>query len=214
MRIQPFVLGPYGTSCYTVYGYNGNECVFIDAPFPFSKALSFARSEGLSPKAVYLTHGHFDHIFGLGEIRKAFPEIPVYAGKEDLIFFENGYEKTLELLSSFDPLFLSRYAEPVIKEMPENVKAYGREASPFTVIPTPGHTPGSVSLYSETESILFSGDTLFAGSVGRTDLSGDSAALLQSLKKLKALPENTAVFPGHGMITKIGTEKTSNPYMR
>lgn len=214
MRIQPFVLGPYGTACYIVYEYNGNECVIIDAPFPFSKAIAFVASNGLEPKAVYLTHGHFDHIFGLGEIREAYPSIPVYVGKDDLYLFENGYQNTLKLLSVFDPMFLSRYAYPALNAMPNDITAYGKEAEPFTVLNTPGHTKGSISLYSEREHVIFTGDTLFHQSVGRTDLDGDAADLMQSLSILKALPDNTDVFPGHGVITKIGTEKLSNPYMR
>ena len=214
MRIQPFAEGPYGTSCYAVYEYSGNECVIIDAPFPFRGPASFIEENGLAPAAIYLTHGHFDHIFGLVKARKLWPGIPIYIGKEDMGFIENGYSGTISLLQSADPLFLSRYAAPLIDEMPDDISAYGEAAGPFTVIPTPGHTPGSVSLWSRDEKVIFTGDTLFAGSVGRTDLGGSLQDLLGSIRKLKELPPDTLVLPGHGPMTDIGTELSSNPYMR
>lgn len=214
MRIQPFAEGPYGTSCYAVYEYNGNECVIIDAPFPFRGPASFIKENGLAPAAVYLTHGHFDHIFGLAEARRLWPGIPIFIGQEDMRFIENGYRGTISLLKAADPLFLSRYAAPLIDEMPDDLSGYGESADPFTVIPTPGHTPGSVSLWSREEKVIFTGDTLFAGSVGRTDLGGSMHDLLESVRKLKELPPDTLVLPGHGPMTDIGTELSSNPYMR
>ena len=212
MRIQPFQIGPYGTMCYAVY--EGNRCVLIDAPFPLSKALSFIKDSGLNLEAIYLTHGHFDHIFGLAEARKAYKALPIYIGEEDLSFITGGYERTIELLKAFDPLFLNRYASPLIGEMPDDFITYGSTVPWFSVIKTPGHTSGSVSLYSEKEGIVFTGDTLFYQSVGRTDLDGNQKELLESLKKLSKLDPETLVFPGHGGATKIGTETKFNPYFR
>ncbi len=214
MRIQQFTAGPYGTDCYCVYEYNGNGCLLIDAPYPMDRMLSFISGHGLTPEAVLLTHGHFDHIFGLSAVRSAYPELPVLIGEEDLSFIQDGYRETVNLLSSFDPLFLSRYASAAIDGMPDDLTPYGETAGPFTVIRTPGHTAGSVSLYSKEDKAVFTGDTLFKGSVGRTDIGGDAQSLLESVRKLRALPDDTLVFPGHGMMTDIGTEKASNPYMR
>ena len=214
MRIQPFTLGPYGTGTYIVYEYSGKECVMIDAPFPIDRALDFIRNNSLDLKAVLLTHAHFDHIFGLAEIRKEYPELPVYLENHDMKYIQDGYSATISLLESFDRLFLSRYASGTIAGMPDDLTSYGETAGPLSVIRTPGHTEGSVSLYSESEGVLFSGDTLFQGSAGRTDLGGDSAKLLTSLKKLAALPDDTLVLPGHGGTTYIGNEKKYNPYMR
>ena len=214
MRIQPFVIGPYGTCSYIVYDYDGKRCIFIDAPLPFGKPISFAEENGLVPEAVYLTHGHFDHIFGLAEIRREWPELPILIGKEDMTYIESGYRATVELLSSFDQFFLSRYAAAVLPDMPDNLSVYGTSTSLFEVIPTPGHTEGSVSLYSRKEGIIFTGDTLFKSGVGRTDIGGDQSKLISSLHYLSSLPPETLVFPGHGMTTDIGTETTSNPYLR
>ncbi len=213
MRIQPFVIGPYGTCCYAVYGYRGRECVLIDAPFPLDKPLSFIKENGLDLSAVLLTHGHFDHIFGLAEARSEFPDVPIFIGAEDMAFTADGYSATIGLLEAFDPFFLSRYASSALDGMPSDFTAYGDEAFPFSVIRTPGHTPGSVSLYSESESAVFTGDTLFMGSIGRSDLGGDSSELLESVRILGKLPPETLVFPGHGMSTDIGRELRSNPYL-
>ena len=130
-------------------------------------------------------------------------------------FIENGYSGTISLLQSADPLFLSRYAAPLIDEMPDDISAYGESAGPFTVIPTPGHTQGSVSLWSSDEKIIFTGDTLFAGSVGRTDFTtGSYPALVQSVKKLYALRGDYTVCPGHGEDTTLGEERAFNPYVK
>ena len=214
MRIQPFTAGPYGTCCYAVYEYDGNKCILIDAPYPLEKPLSFIKDHGLSLEAVYLTHGHVDHIFGLAEARREYPDLPVFIAAEDYGYVKDGYNGTIELLSSFDPFFYSRYASGLIADMPDDYKIYGESAGPFRVIRTPGHTEGSVSLYSENESVIFTGDTLFRGSVGRTDIGGDNEKLIESLRILKGLPEETLVFPGHGPMTNIGIEIASNPYMK
>ena len=213
MKIQPFTAGPYGTCCYIVYSYNGTGCVIIDAPFPADKILSFIEANKLSPEAVCLTHAHYDHIFGLAEIRKHYAKLPIYLGKEDFPFIEDGYSGTIGLLQKADPFFLSRYALPLIDEMPQDFIPYSDSTGLFSIIKTPGHTMGSVSLYSESENAVFTGDTLFHGSVGRTDLGGDYTMLLSSLKRLSSLSADTLVLPGHGTMTDIGTEKAVNPYL-
>ena len=212
MTIQPFQIGPYGTDCYVVY--EGNRCVLIDAPFPLAKVLSFINDNDLYPEAIYLTHGHFDHIFGLAEARRIYKNLPIFIGKEDLPLIENGYVNTIELLKGFDPLFLSRYASPIIGDMPSDFSIYGENAGSFRVIKTPGHTDGSVSLYSEEHKVVFTGDTLFYMSAGRTDLGGNQEKLFSSLRKLASLDPETKVFPGHGAMTAIGTETALNPYMK
>lgn len=213
MRIQPFATGPYGTDCYVAYEYDGKRCIVVDAPFPIVKVLAFIREQDLDPEAIFLTHGHFDHIFGLAEARKEYPSIPIFIGEEDMDYIRDGYRKTIELLSSFDPFFLSRYVQPVLSDMPEDFNAFGDMTGRFEIIKTPGHTNGSVSIYSKKENIVFTGDTLFRSSIGRTDIGGNQGDLLKSIRKLSALPNETLVFPGHGPMTDIGTEKAFNPYL-
>ena len=212
MRIQPFSIGPYGTISSVVY--ENSRCVIIDAPFPSDGIVDFIRSNNLEPEAVYLTHAHYDHIFGLPEMLAEYPSLQVYLSSDDFIFTDDNYSYTMSLLKMADRYFLSEIAEKEIKRMPGKFIAYEDTAGSFSVLRTPGHTPGSVSLYSEKEKILFSGDTLFRGSIGRTDLGGSDEDTISSLRLLSRLPEDTVVIPGHGTATTIGEEKRNNPFMR
>ena len=148
---------------------------------------------------ILLTHGHFDHVMGLEEVLSIFPDAEVYIAEEDENLVQEGNK---EILSSFGiPLSLYSIPSPFVYH------DYSSSIGPFKVIKTPGHTKGGVCLYMEEENILFSGDTLFEDGEGRTDLGGDWRELVQSLKNLALLPENTTVFPGHGGKTDIKREK-------
>jgi len=160
---------------------------------------------GIIPEAVVLTHGHFDHILAVEEIRRAFKEITVYAA-----------EKEAKLLG--DPrLNLTASYGTGVTLSPDHLVKDGDilELAGFKwqVIETPGHTEGSVCLWIKEEEVLISGDTLFAESLGRTDFpTGSSADIIRSIKeRLFVLPDDTMVYPGHGEPTTIGHEKTHNP---
>jgi hydroxyacylglutathione hydrolase len=204
LKIIRRVIGMIGTNCYLVFDEDTKECVIIDpadnAPF----ILNWCRELSVTPAAVLLTHGHGDHISGVPGFLRAF-RVPVYAGKEE------------EALLSDPSLNLSaNLGEPVsIKEAcwledNQEISMLGRL---WQVISTPGHTPGSVCYYLEKEKVLFSGDTLFCESYGRTDFpSGSSRALTRSIReKLFILPEDVKVYPGHESETTIGHEKRYNP---
>ena len=190
MRIQPFTAGPYGTCCYIVYEYEGNNAVLIDAPYPLTKPLSFVKENGLRLEAVYLTHGHFDHISGADDIRKEYPDTPHCVHSLDYDFFQ-------------DPnLNVSAYLGSVLRcQSPEEKfndgDTFKLKDIEFKVIHTPGHTRGGVCFY--TEGHLFCGDTLFAHGIGRTDLAtGDYNELENSIKeKIFKLDDDTLLYPGH-----------------
>ena len=212
MKIQTIVAGDFGTDAYIVYDYDGNRCILVDAPFPYDKAIGFIASEGLHPEALLLTHGHFDHIFGIPALLAAFPETEICIDENDMHFLENGAEESLSMASAMSPMMADRIAS-CAPLMPDGLVAYKERYSMFDIIRTPGHTSGSVCIYSEKEKILFSGDTLFMYGVGRTDLGGNSTELSASLKKLMALPGDTVVLPGHGMSTSIERERKGNPFL-
>lgn len=150
-----------------------------------------------SLKEIWLTHAHFDHIGAIPELLKRFPEAKVYMHPGDKPLLGDGRNR-------FEPEY------PFVERL-ENV-ADCRELSAAKVIETPGHSPGGVCYYLENEKVLFSGDTLFFESYGRTDFpGGDFELLQQSFCKLVALPDDTKVIPGHGPVTTIGYEKTHNP---
>ena len=208
MRIQPFTLGRYGTDCYIAYG--DGRCTVIDAPYPMDAAIAFLKDSHLIPDDILLTHGHFDHIFGLAGMKAAFPEARIYLDEEDMPFIEDGFRRTRDMLRYLDPGFLDGID---LSSFPAGILPYSSYDGCFTIMKTPGHTMGSVSVYSKKERILFSGDTLFAQGIGRTDLGGNHSMLMDSIHNILKLDDDTIVLPGHGPGTTIKAEKESNPFL-
>jgi glyoxylase-like metal-dependent hydrolase (beta-lactamase superfamily II) len=148
---------------------------------------------------VLLTHAHFDHIGAVPELQRIYPSLPVYIHPSDVQVISHPMN---QMPPEYPPVAVF---SNILPECPLK----GCE-----VIETPGHTPGGVSYYFAEEKLLFAGDTLFAGSVGRTDLpGGDMATLMASLRKLTRLSDDTFVIPGHGAVTTIGEEKATNPFL-
>ncbi len=196
MKTTAITSGLFATNSYLVE--DGDDVYLIDAPDGSERMCRLLKEKG-KLTAVLLTHGHFDHIMGLENILSLFPRVPVYLEKNDLFLTEE------------NKAFLSAFGIPgSLYNIPEDIVYvdYPEETGPFRVIRTPGHTPGSVSLYAEDEGILFSGDTLFEGGEGRTDLGGNYPQLRESLSLLLSLPSDTAVYPGHGADTLIRNERT------
>jgi hydroxyacylglutathione hydrolase len=209
MVIDTLIIGDFETNCYCLRdSENANECVIIDTGLDETELIDFLEEKQINPVALILTHGHIDHIAGVNAIRKKFPEIKVYIHKLDA-----------ELLS--DPMgnlsfmtggsFTTRPADYIV----EDGNIIEQADIKLQVLHTPGHTPGGISLYSQEQGVVFSGDALFADSVGRTDFPGGSMSqLTHGIKeKLLTLPEATKVYPGHGPSTTIAREKNYNQYL-
>lgn len=206
LTVENLVLGQLGTNGYLVMNRETGEMLVIDPAAEADRIRRKAEEMGGKPAAVFLTHGHYDHIGAVREICAAY-QIPCRA-----------MEAERELLASTD-LNLSRmFGHPMTLEPDENLRD-GQELTmagrKMLVLGTPGHTAGSASFYFPEEGILFSGDTLFCGSVGRSDFpTGSASTLVRSIReKLLVLPEETRVFPGHESETTIGYEKRYNPFL-
>ena len=203
MTIHTLPLGDYQTNCYVVYGEGSKSCAVIDPGYYPEKILSFLQGKGLSLDAILLTHGHFDHVGAVEALVKA-------TGCR-LWMKESDYTQRKTPQNDFlYPIHDHTFCEVHFCEEGEEISAGGLT---FTVMETPGHTWGSVCYLCA--DALFSGDTLFAGSWGRTDLSGgDGQTLALSLERLGELDGDYTVYPGHGGTTTLAAEKQWNPYMR
>ena len=204
-RIKTMVLGMVSTNCYLVYNDDTKEGVVVDPADNGAYILNKCSELGVTPVAVHLTHGHFDHIIGVPEVKRAF-HIPVYASEtEDAMLADTSIN-----LSCHVPGKQTSFHADVLVHDGDELELLGYK---WKVIATPGHTAGSVSYYIPEEEVLLSGDTLFYESYGRTDLAtGSSSDIADSLlNKLFVLPEDTMVYPGHGDPTTIGYEKEHNP---
>lgn len=205
MRIKTCVLGAVGTNCYLVYNDSTKETVIVDPADNGPYILNRCNELGITPEAVLLTHGHFDHIMAVEDIRRSF-RVKIYASEiEDAMLADT----SLNMSGSWGGNQTSFHADVLLKDGDELDLAGFR----WKVMETPGHTSGSVCYYVPEEEVVFSGDTLFYGSYGRCDLpTGSSRQLAESiLNRVFTLPDNTMVYPGHGETTAIGFEKQHNP---
>lgn len=206
MEIIRYETGTMGANCYLVYDPATQKGVIIDPGYPDERIVAKITEEGLNITYILLTHGHFDHIGGLAQMREA-TGAPVAIHREDAAMVSSA---AANLSGNFGGGFSFDAAEILLGDGDtiEVTPSLG-----FSVIATPGHTPGGVCFISgET---MFSGDTLFAGSIGRTDFpGGDFDEMVGSLTRLMTYPDEMTVYPGHGPATTIGRERVANPYIR
>ncbi len=218
MHIESIVVGPIRTNCYLLHA--GKHVWIIDPGFDGQRLASIIKKNGLLPEAVLLTHSHWDHVMGLPDLLTAFPKLPILIHPSDShLLGKEGGRKSIRAIQYFDPSH-AQACRDILERLPEATDFLhdGQiiEGCGLQVLHTPGHTPGSVSLYQEDADTLFSGDTLFAGAIGRTDLPGsDPHAIIPGIiEKLLVLPDQTKVFPGHGKTSTIGNEKRQNPWLQ
>ena len=207
MKIEKFVVGPVGTNCYIVQNEEKKECFLVDPGACPPEMISHIKRAGLTVKAVLLTHGHFDHIMGLDGVLKEF-QVPVYVCKEERELMENAQlNSSLLMLGQAYSFSGAEYIADGDVLFPAGIRVH--------VIFTPGHTAGGCCYYLPEEHVLFSGDTLFRASIGRTDLpTGMTGQLVRSVReKLFILPDDTKVYPGHMDETTIEYEKKYNPFI-
>lgn len=199
LTIRSLPGAPLEVNCYLVADTAAREAIIIDAPQQVAETLGAWTEElGVQVTAIVCTHGHWDHSMGLPELLTAFAA-PVACHTDDADLLEHPTFAPFSLPFQLTPVTPDRLLEE------DDLIEVGTHS--FTVLNTPGHTPGCICLYSEADNILFSGDTLFAGTYGRTDFPGGSVEqMVQSLTRLRALPGDTTVYPGHGPATTIARE--------
>lgn len=202
MWLEVFDTNPYGTNCWLLSGEGTDEAVVVDPGFEPPAVRSLLEAAGKTPVAIVATHAHGDHVGAAGDFAG---ELPVYVHEADAVAFTDeaawnaGFEnplapvKELRTFTDGDVLTFAGFS--------------------LEVLHTPGHTPGHSCF--RTDAFVFSGDLVFAGSVGRSDLAnGDPVAMRSSLRRFLTLPDDLPVFPGHGPDTSVGRERASNPFLR
>ena len=205
MKIDSRTVGAFQENTYLVVDDATGDAIVIDPGAEADEIISMIQSSGATPRAIWLTHAHLDHIGAISELRRRYPDVPVHLHALDRPVYDS---------ASF---FAESYGVPFEQpEAPDEELAHGDVVRVgnlvFEVLHVPGHSPGHVAFHGN--GILLGGDVLFAGSIGRTDLPmANPEHMQESLRNLAALPPDTVVYPGHGDATTIAEELRSNPFL-
>ncbi|MBL0701560.1 MAG: MBL fold metallo-hydrolase [Spiroplasma sp.] len=202
--LKQFLLGSMDNNCYVIEV--NNEITVIDAPEGIERVIQYLKDFELTPKYLFLTHGHFDHILGLKKLKNEFKDIIIIIGKKEASYLKNP-DENLSIYISEHCVYSGHY---------ETYEGIDTKALGFRFEYISGHSKASVILLFEEEKVAFVGDTLFANSIGRSDLMyGDHTSLVVGIKQhLLTLPDETKIYPGHGATTSIGIEKKQNNFLR
>jgi hydroxyacylglutathione hydrolase len=208
MILETFPVGPLRCNCTILGDEATHEAMVVDPGDNIPEILSRLQKHGLTLRQIVVTHAHIDHVGGAAQLRKL-TGAPVLMNQQDLVLLG-----MMEMQAGWIGVPTPEVAPPDASA--EDGLTIGLAALPAEVLHTPGHTPGSICLLFPAQHLLLAGDTLFAGSIGRTDLpGGDGHQILRSLRdRLLVLPDATRVVPGHGPETTIGEERHSNPFLQ
>lgn len=207
--IEGYALGPFGTNCYIVHVPPHTDCWIIDASFSPGPMIDRIRQQGWNPTHILLTHAHGDHIAGLNELRREFPNAKVLMHKDEAHWLN---DPVLNLSAGFGPPVTSSPADAELSGG-ETLTLSGTD---WKVLHTPGHSPGGITFYNPAAKAALVGDVLFFESVGRYDFpTSNEQDLRRSIREtLYTLPDETRIYAGHGKPTTIGHEKRCNPLVR
>jgi len=204
VKIQSITLGPFQENCYFVIDDETNRAVLVDPGAEAQRIVELVQRSGATLDAIWLTHGHIDHIGGIAGILRNWP-VPVHLHPSDLPLYERG-----QMQAAFYGIAFEQPRTPDRELADDEILKVGNIE--FRVMHTPGHSPGHVVFHHD--HVALGGDLLFAGSIGRTDLPlSDPVRMEESLERICTLDDETVVYPGHGPITSIGAERGSNPFL-
>lgn len=212
LHTRIFTFNPLETNCTVLWQDGEKRCVIADpgmsSPKGCNELTDFLEAQSLTPEAILVTHGHFDHVWGMERLLEVYPGTKIYMHPAD----KNIMDK-ITLGRQAEGFSFLRHDFPTLDIAHGDVLALA--GINFHVLHTPGHSPGSVCYYAVEDNLLLCGDTLFAGSIGRTDFAeGDYDVLIDSLlRKVMVLPGETDAIPGHGLPTTIGREAMTNPFL-
>lgn len=212
MNIKTIEQGDYQTNSYVLNIDGSKNCVIIDTGLENTRLLNYLSENSLNPLALVLTHGHLDHIIGVPELRKSYPDIKVYIHTLDDKMLTDPERN----MSAYTGLNFATNPADILLNDGDIINSAQIKMQIFHI---PGHTKGGISVYVKDADAVFTGDCVFAGSIGRTDFPGYAEGdcrkqLINAIKeKLLALDENTKLYPGHGPATTIRCEKKHNPYL-
>lgn len=217
LRIKCYTLGPYATNCYLLWLEGGTDAWIVDASFSPGAIVKDVNKLGLEPSRLLLTHAHVDHIAGVEEVLsslsrpgKSPPQLMIHADEAAWLG-----DPMLNLSAMGGTPVTTRAADGLLTDGQRLVLGGAAGGVEFEVLHTPGHSPGGVAFYAPSHGVVLAGDSLFAGSIGRTDFpGGDLPTLERSIReRLYTLPRETRVLAGHGPGTTIGEEMDGNPYV-
>jgi hydroxyacylglutathione hydrolase len=208
MILKTLVVGPFQVNCYLYWDETSSDTVIIDPGAEDDRIIEQITQANLEPKAILLTHGHGDHIAAVAAVKDRY-QIPLYIGRGEEELLANPSANVSEL-------FANPIVAPPADHLLDDEQLLTAGTISLRVLKTPGHSPGGVCYFDETQGFLFCGDTLFYGSVGRTDFPGCShERLIASIDdKILKLPDNVVCYPGHGPETTVGAERVNNPFLR
>jgi len=209
LAIRTVPLGPFQTNCVILSCGRDADCWVVDPGMHSEPAIKYVQADRFEPSRILLTHGHCDHICGVGPFKEAFPDVVVCCP-----------EKDADMLGDPDANLSAPFGLPMTSPPADELIQPGQELilgqTVWTVLDTSGHTPGGVCYYCPGEKLAISGDALFSGSIGRTDIPGaNHRQLIDNIRSsLLTLPDDTRVIPGHGPETVIGIERDTNPFLQ
>ncbi|MDD3588610.1 MAG: MBL fold metallo-hydrolase [Thermoguttaceae bacterium] len=212
LYVVSLILSDFEENAWVVRLRDNRECVVIDPGMDPASLIDYLQRQHLAPKAILITHGHWDHIGGIADMKTIWPNLPVYIGEKEQY-------KLTDPLGNLSAMLGRELTAPAADRVLKDGEEFEVAGIPFKTVFLPGHSCGHVFYLvqdEEGQSVAFVGDIIFSGSVGRSDFpDGDGAALIKGIReKILVLPEQTVLYPGHGPKTTVRIEKASNPWLR